>query len=162
PDGPDVSYGLAEFVAAEEMGRIRGFWWSPDGQSLLAARVDASMGARWHVFDPAHPERAATEIRYPAAGSATAGLTRLLPRLDGSTRPVPWDTAAFPYLAAVHWSANGPALLAVQTRDQGTMHILAVAADGTTSLLHEDTDPAWVNIVPGTPAWTAGGDLVRV
>ncbi|HEY2443282.1 MAG TPA: prolyl oligopeptidase family serine peptidase [Streptosporangiaceae bacterium] len=162
PDGPDVTYGLAEFVAAEEMGRIRGFWWSPDGQSLLAARVDTSMVARWHVFDPAHPERPATEIRYPAAGTANAEVTLILAGLDGSRRPVPWDTAAYPYLAAVHWSAHGPALLAVQTRDQGTMRILAVAADGTTSLLREDTDPAWVDIVPGTPAWTAGGDLVRV
>ncbi|HEY3734122.1 MAG TPA: prolyl oligopeptidase family serine peptidase [Streptosporangiaceae bacterium] len=162
PDGPDVTYGLAEFVAAEEMGRIRGFWWSPDGQSLLAARVDTSMVARWHVFDPARPERPATEIRYPAAGTANAEVTLILAGLDGSRRPVSWDTAAFPYLAAVHWSAHGPALLAVQTRDQCAMRILAVAADGTTSLLREDTDPAWVGIVPGTPAWTAGGDLVRV
>ena len=27
--GPDVSFGLAEHVAAEEMGRDRGYWWAP-------------------------------------------------------------------------------------------------------------------------------------
>ncbi len=32
PD-PDVSWGLAEFVAAEEMERLRGYWWSPDGSA---------------------------------------------------------------------------------------------------------------------------------
>ena len=26
-----VTFGLAEFIAAEEMGRTRGYWWSPDG-----------------------------------------------------------------------------------------------------------------------------------
>src|SRR6202012_1680305 len=26
-----VSHGLAEFVAQEEMGRVQGFWWAPDG-----------------------------------------------------------------------------------------------------------------------------------
>ena len=28
-------WGQAEFIAAEEMDRFRGFWWAPDGQSLL-------------------------------------------------------------------------------------------------------------------------------
>jgi dipeptidyl-peptidase 4 len=162
PDGPDVTYGLAEFVAAEEMDRHRGYWWSPDGSSLLAARVDNTPVQRWHVSDPAHPERPATEIRYPSAGTANAEVTLILAGLDGSRTPVPWDTAAFPYLASVHWSGHGPALLQVQTRDQQTMHTLAVAGDGTTSVLATDTDPAWVDIVPGTPAWTAGGELVRV
>jgi dipeptidyl-peptidase 4 len=162
PDGPDVTYGLAEFVAAEEMHRDRGYWWSPDGQSLLAARVDNAPVARWHVSDPAHPERPATEIRYPAAGTDNAVVTVIRAGLDGSRTPVPWDTAAFPYLTSVHWSGHGPALLQVQTRDQQTMHTLAVAGDGTTSVLATDTDPAWVDIVPGTPAWTAGGELVRV
>ena len=31
PDGPDVTWGLAEFIAAEEMDRMCGYWWSPDG-----------------------------------------------------------------------------------------------------------------------------------
>jgi dipeptidyl-peptidase-4 len=39
-DGPDVKWGLAEFVAAEEMDRLQGFWWSPDGRAIVAARVD--------------------------------------------------------------------------------------------------------------------------
>src|SRR5579875_586399 len=31
---PGVTFGLAEFVAAEEMGRTRGYWWAPDGSAL--------------------------------------------------------------------------------------------------------------------------------
>ena len=31
PEAAEVTWGLAEFVAAEEMGRYRGYWWSPDG-----------------------------------------------------------------------------------------------------------------------------------
>ena len=40
PEAENVTYGLAEFVAAEEMDRTRGYWWSPDGNELLVARVD--------------------------------------------------------------------------------------------------------------------------
>jgi dipeptidyl-peptidase-4 len=162
PDGPDVTYGLAEFVAAEEMDRTRGFWWSPDGRSLLVARVDNSPVTRWYLSDPAHPDRPATEIRYPVAGTANADVTVTWAGLDGSRRRVPWDTAAFPYLTSVHWSSRGPALLQVQTRDQRTIRVLTVADDGSTATVATDTDPDWVHIVAGTPAWTADGRLVRV
>ncbi|HWN61643.1 MAG TPA: DPP IV N-terminal domain-containing protein, partial [Streptosporangiaceae bacterium] len=37
---PGVTFGLPEFIAAEEMDRHRGYWWSPDGSALLVARVD--------------------------------------------------------------------------------------------------------------------------
>jgi dipeptidyl-peptidase-4 len=39
PDGPAVSFGRPEHVAAESMGRHRGYWWSPDGRHMLIARV---------------------------------------------------------------------------------------------------------------------------
>ena len=55
PGGPThVTYGLAEFIAAEEMGRSRGFWWSPESRPAAgragrrragAALVDLRPGA---------------------------------------------------------------------------------------------------------------------
>ncbi|MGN6607821.1 MAG: DPP IV N-terminal domain-containing protein, partial [Jatrophihabitans sp.] len=53
----EVVWGLAEFVAAEELDRARGFWWAPDGGSLLVERYDESPVVVWHIADPAHPER---------------------------------------------------------------------------------------------------------
>lgn len=38
---PFVTHGLAEFVAAEEMGRDRGLWWSPDSRKIAFTRVDS-------------------------------------------------------------------------------------------------------------------------
>ena len=63
-----VTFGLAEFVAAEEMDRSRGYWWSPDGGQLLIARVDESPVRRWYIADPANPGKAPAEVAYPAAG----------------------------------------------------------------------------------------------
>ena len=51
PD-PDVHWGLAEFIAAEEMGRLRGYWWAPDGERLIAARADERAVLTWHVSSP--------------------------------------------------------------------------------------------------------------
>ncbi|UQA93283.1 prolyl oligopeptidase family serine peptidase [Streptomyces halobius] len=163
PDGPDVTWGLAEFIAAEEMGRYRGFWWSPDSDRVLAARVDESPVGHWWISDPAHPDREPVQIRYPAAGTPNARVTLALFGLDGARTDVTWDTERYPYLARVHWSAAGPPLLLVQSRDQRDQRYLTVdTATGATRTVHEDEDEAWVEPFPGVPAWTPDGRLVRI
>jgi dipeptidyl-peptidase-4 len=76
PEGENVTYGLAEFLAAEEMYRTRGFWWSPDGRQLLVARVDTTPVARWHVSDPADPDRPPVEVALPEGGDRERGRQR--------------------------------------------------------------------------------------
>ena len=162
PEAENATYGLAEFLAAEEMYRTRGFWWSPDGQQLLVARVDTTPVSRWHLSDPAHPDRPPVEVAYPRAGTANADVSVVLAGLDGNLTPVGWDPSDAPYLTSAHWSCGGPALLQVASRDQRTMRVLAVAEDGTAERISEDIDPDWVDVVVGTPAWTRSGELVRV
>ncbi|RCG27407.1 S9 family peptidase [Sphaerisporangium album] len=159
PDGPDVVWGLAEHVAAEEMGRDRGYWWSPDGSRLLAARVDNSMLQRWYISDPSQPAAPPKVIAYPQAGTDNADVMLWLLGLDGSRVPVEWDRKAFEYVVSVYW---GTALLiVVQSRDQRTARVLRVDPEtGGTTEVREDRDPSWVDIAPGTPALTASGALV--
>jgi len=161
---PGVAFGLAEFIAAEEMERTRGYWWAPDGAALLVARVDETPVQRWHISDPANPDRVPAEVAYPAAGTANADVSLVLADLAGRLTPVQWDRAAFPYLVTVCWDNTGGAadpLIVVQSRDQRRMQILAAdRVTGATMLLREDTDPHWVDIVTGVPAWTAGGRIV--
>ena len=56
--------------------------------AVLAARVDESPVQRWYIADPAQPAPPATEVRYPAAGSANAEVTLHLLGLDGSRTDV--------------------------------------------------------------------------
>jgi dipeptidyl-peptidase 4 len=162
PERAEVSYGLAEHVAAESMYRYQGFWWAPDGRQLLAARVDNSPVQQWWIADPANPERRPRAIRYPAAGTANADVTLHVLRLDGTRTEVAWDRQAFEYLPAASWDAHGP-LLEVQSRDQRTALILAAdPATGATTVLHEERDPAWVQLTYGAPLRTESGRLVRV
>ncbi|MCL2552630.1 MAG: S9 family peptidase [Actinomycetia bacterium] len=164
PDGDGVTWGLAEFIAAEEMGRSRGYWWSPDSTALLAARVDETPVQRWWISEPAHPNRAPVEVAYPAAGTANADVSLSLFTLaDGARRDVEWDRARYPYLAAVHWSASGSPLLLVQTRDQREQRYLEVdPATGATSTLAVEEDRIWLDLFPGSPVRTPAGELVRI
>jgi dipeptidyl-peptidase 4 len=161
-----VTWASAEFVAAEEMGRSRGYWWSPDGRSLAVCRVDNAPVAEWTIADPAHPDRAATTVRYPAAGTSNANVTLHLVDLDGSRVAVDWDRDFFPYVASVAWSDAGLVML-VQSRDQQGSMVLRVdvgtgATRGGTTVLSHDYDDSWVELVPGAPALLADGRLVHV
>jgi dipeptidyl-peptidase-4 len=156
----DVSWGVAEFVAAEEMGRHRGYWWSPTGDAVLAARVDESPVQRWYIADPANPSTPATEVRYPVAGSAEADVTLHILRLDGGRTDVSWDRAAFPYLTAASWSPGG-AVVQVMSRDQRRAEVRAVdPSTGATSRLLAQSDPVWLDVVAGVPALLPDGRLV--
>ncbi|MEU1848276.1 prolyl oligopeptidase family serine peptidase [Streptomyces sp. NPDC019990] len=163
PDSENVSFGLAEFIAAEEMGRSRGFWWAPESDRLLVARVDDTPVRRWWISDPAHPEREPQRVAYPAAGTGNADVRLFVLGLDGAGTEVAWDRARFPYLARVHWSAAGAPLLLVQARDQRSQLILAVDPEsGATRMVHADEDPTWLELFPGVPCWSPSGQLVRI
>ncbi|MGW1005155.1 alpha/beta fold hydrolase [Streptomyces sp. NPDC002520] len=163
PEQEQVGYGLAEFVAAEEMGRTRGFWWSPDSDRLLVARVDDTPVKRWWISDPAHPEREPHHVAYPAVGTPNADVRLFVAGLDGTRTEVLWDRTRYPYLARVHWSAAGAPLLLVQARDQRSQLFLAVDPDtGTTRMVHADEDPTWLELFAGVPCWSPSGQLVRV
>ncbi|MEV6669470.1 prolyl oligopeptidase family serine peptidase [Streptomyces sp. NPDC051162] len=163
PGSATVTWGLAEFIAAEEMHRTRGFWWAPDGESLLVARVDDAPVRRWWIADPANPDSEPAEVAYPAAGTPNAEVTLSLLGLDGSRTDVEWDRARYPYLAQVHWSEGHPPLLLAQARDQRSQVFLTVdTATGATRVLHTEEDANWLDLFPGVPAWTADGRLVRI
>ena len=167
PEGADgISFGLAEFIAAEEMERTRGYWWAPDGSAILTARVDETPVQFWHIGDPANPATEPRAVRYPAAGTPNAVVSVFVATLAGGPTgdstteltEVSWDSAALPYLVNACWDDGaGQPLLVVASRDQRDMRILAVdPATGTTSLVRADTDPSWVDIVTGVPGQPAG------
>ncbi|MQY03818.1 S9 family peptidase [Actinomadura macrotermitis] len=162
PESDQISYGLAEFIAAEEMNRMRGYWWSPDGGTLLVARVDETPVHRWTIADPANPDRPATEIAYPAAGTPNAIVGLVLLNVDGGRTGVAWDRGEFPYVVTAGWDRHG-LLIVVQSRDQRSQRVLKVdPLGGETTLLLNAHDPVWSEIVPGIPARTGGGELVWI
>ena len=152
--GDTVSWGSAEFIAAEEMGRSRGFWWSPDSQRLLVAGVDTAPVPTWHIASPADPAASPVPMPYPAAGTTNADVSLAIIGLDGSRVDVSWDRAAFEYLAQASWAPRSNPVVTAQSRDQRTVLILEVDPDtGATTELARQADPHWVEMVPGTPTW---------
>jgi dipeptidyl-peptidase-4 len=155
-----ISWGNAEFIAAEEMGRFRGYWWSPDSQSIAACRVDVSPINVWYIADPAHPELPATEHRYPAAGTPNASVSlHIISVATAAAKPVELS-GDWEYLNTVSWNSAG-LIAQTQTRDQKQIDIHSIdASTGKATIVFTDTDDAWVELVPGVPALQRDGTLV--
>ena len=155
-----VSWGNAEFIAAEEMGRFRGYWWSPDSQSIVACRVDVSPIDVWHIADPAHPELPATEHRYPAAGTPNASVSlHIISVATASATPVELS-GNWEYLNTVSWNSAG-LIAQTQTRNQKQIDIHSIdTSTGKATIVFTDTDEAWVELAAGVPALQQNGTLV--
>jgi dipeptidyl-peptidase-4 len=130
PDGPDVTFGVGHLGSG-------GFWWSPDGERLLVARVDSAAVGRWYLTDPSSPGARPRAVRYSAAGTPVAEITLWTMGLDGTRTRARWDAD---YVPDAGWDANGPYAV-VRSRDQRTVRLLGIDPDdGRTTVLSEQRD----------------------
>lgn len=152
--------GVADFAAQEELGRTRGYWWSPDSTEIAVQRTDNRPIDTIYVSDPRHPERVPVPFKYPRAGTANAkvalgvvAIARTSPAVE-LDRVMAWD-ASVEYLASVDWQAGAPLTAQVLDRDQTVVTVLAL--EGSTRVLHTERDDAWINVNVGAPRWLPDG-----
>jgi len=157
--GGAIAHGSAEFVAQEEMGRYRGYWWSPDSQRIVYQRTDTAELELMSIMDPTHPEQAPATWPYPRPGKANAQVRLgIISATGGETTWIEWDHERYEYLARVVWRENAPLTLLVQNRKQTEQRLMTVnTADGTTSSLLVERDSAWIEIDTTMPFWLPDG-----
>jgi dipeptidyl-peptidase-4 len=169
-------YGVADFAAQEELGRTRGWWWSPDSKQIVFQRTDNRPIDTLYVADARHNEKPPVPFKYPRAGRPNAIVDLgIIAVGGGQPRWITWDLAKYPYLARVSWSSHGPLSLVVLSREQQDLALLAVANDPgagqprlapAISTLLTEHDDAWINVpsqrggfgyASGTPLWLPDG-----
>lgn len=141
-----ISYGVAEFVAQEEMDRYTGYWWSADERYIAFTRVDESGVDIIPRFDIAADEVTVINQRYPRAGRPNAKVGILVADLkEGTTRKIS-EVGPDDYLARVNW-AHGS--LWFQTVNRAQTEIRYNRTDGLPwriwSPFTEEQD-RWVNL----------------
>lgn len=144
--GETRTFGLAEFIAEEEMDRHEAFWFSPDGKRMLVFEVDESpvgVKMRPQIFAD-HTEMFAQ--RYPAAGEANARVTPWLFDTASGRRTRVAAPAVDGYLPRGGFFADGTPWIQWQSRDQRRLELLEIARDGKTRRVLEDTDERWIEL----------------
>ncbi|MAN12463.1 MAG: S9 family peptidase, partial [Sphingobium sp.] len=144
-----VNWGVAEFVAQEEMDRRTGYWWSPDDRMIAVARVDESpVGIVTRTAIGGEGTKVYQQ-RYPAAGTPNAIVDLFVMKPDGSGQ-VQVDLGADKdiYLARVDWSKDGRTLYVQrESRDQKRLDLLAVdPATGKARVVLSETAKSWINL----------------
>jgi dipeptidyl-peptidase-4 len=146
--GGAISYGMAEFVAQEEMYRFTGYWWSKDDSRIAFTRVDESGVELKDRYEIGADGVTTVPQRYPFAGGANALVQLLLLDLaSGELREVELGADKDIYLARVNFSPDGTLAVQKQSRDQKTLELIFVdpASLRQTVVLREE-DPVWVNL----------------
>jgi dipeptidyl-peptidase-4 len=156
----DTTWGVAEFVAAEEMNRQRGYWWSPNSDALVVERVDNSPIAQITITDPSQPTAEPQTRRYPFAGTNNARTSLHVIDLEACSTNITWDAETFEYLASVQWNKAG-LIMSVMSRDQKLLDIRKVyIATGESESLHVERDDKWVELVAGGPVLVTENSLL--
>lgn len=149
-DGKDaLSFGVAEFIAQEELDRFTGYWWSPDEARIVYTRVDESGVDIVPRADIGPGGATVVNQRYPRAGRPNA-VVDLFVRDLASGKTIPLDLGANKdiYVARVDWSADGKTVYVQRlSRDQKTLDLLAFdAATGAGKTLLTDTDAHYIEV----------------
>jgi dipeptidyl-peptidase-4 len=141
-----VSFGMAEFIAQEEMDRDTGYWWSPDERHIVLARVDESPVAEVERFEIQATGARIVRQRYPATGARNARVDLLVADLAAdSSLELDLGDGDY-YLPRVDWFPDNRGIAVQrQSRDQKTLELLRYdALTGRGRVLLTERSPHWV------------------
>ena len=145
--GALVSFGVAEFIAQEEMDRDTGYWWSPDERRIALTRVDEAPVAEIERFEIQATGARVVRQRYPATGAANARVELFVADL-GSDKLLPLDLGPQQdiYLPRVDWFPDSLGLAVQrQSRDQKLLELLRFdAVNGRSRVLLTERSDHWV------------------
>ncbi len=123
-----IKNGMSEFVAQEEMGRMTGYWWSPDERHIAFLRVDESP-VQTVVRNEIYAEKIELiKQRYPATGTNNVHIQLAVTDIKGkNTRFIAansplGDKNTDIYLPRVKWLPDSKNIsYQWQSRDQKTL-----------------------------------------
>lgn len=162
--GGTLSYGMAEFVAQEEMGRSTGYWFSSDDQYVAFTEIDESAIPVSYRVDIQGDGATLAEQRYPYAGEDNVGVRLFVENLETGVRAeADLGEETDIYLARANWAPDGRLFVQRQSRAQTRLDLLVINPEtGESSTVLTETDPAWINLtndltflVDGSFLWTS-------
>ena len=150
-NGTGKTNGLAEYIAQEEMGRRRGYWWSPDSRLMAFVEVDETHIPIYRIMHQGKPQTGDTaqeDHRYPFAGAENAHVRLgIVPIAGGSVTWMNLDGYEDFYLARVDWLPDGRLSAQIENREQTSLDLVVFNAEtGERSLLLREESDIWINL----------------
>ena len=144
-----LTHGLADYIAQEEFGQLRGHWWSKDGR-IAYLRVDERHVAPYPIVHQGATDVDVETHRYPFAGDENAHVSLWVVDVASgkhSELPLPEEDG---YLVRIAWwpdSSGGPRLVAQWIdREQKQLRLMAFSDSGQANTLIDETQEPWINV----------------
>lgn len=147
--GGNIKYGMAEFVAQEEMGRMTGYWWAPDESHIAFTRVDESpvdVITRSEIYAD---KIDMIEQKYPKAGTDNVEVTLAIQNIKSQKRTwVDLGEEKDIYFARGNWMPDSDTFTYQwQSRNQQALELRAYSlSSGKQNVLIKEGSPTWVNL----------------
>ncbi len=146
-EDPLLCNGLPDFLAAEEMHRFEGHWWSQDETYLVYCKVDESPVKPSFRMEVDATGARTIEQRYPHAGEPNPSVELWHVDLTTSTHKRIWQSDdQTEYLARVLCS-HGEIIIQTQDRRQQRLDIMRYAESAESwQLIHQQHSDTWINL----------------
>lgn len=147
--GGVIKYGMAEFVAQEEMQRMTGYWWSPDEKYIAFTRVDETPVAMVTRAEIYADDVKMISQRYPYAGTDNVAIQLAVQGVEsGERRWIDLGKETDIYVARGQWLPSSEAFTYQwQSRDQKSLELRRWDANsGEQSVLVKEESATWVNL----------------
>ena len=159
--------GKLDWVYQEEIygrGIFKGYWWSPDSNSIAYIQLDSSKVKPYTVVDhiPYDPKLEVTD--YPLAGDPNPVARLLVADVATSAQHeinLNEYRAAEPLVVSVGWTPDSKSVVAqIQDREQTWLDLIeASPAGGTPRRILREQTKAWVEPSP-EPQWLKNGSFL--
>ncbi|MCZ6788320.1 MAG: S9 family peptidase [Planctomycetota bacterium] len=140
-----IRCGLAEFIAMEELGRHRGYWWAPDSNRIAYVETDSAGVPLFHMHDYLQETGRSVPQEYPRAGDRNVAWR--LGVVEARGGETVWMRIEGEYLARVDWTPDGQLVAQVLDRPQKVLTLYRCdPATGRATILFQERDDAWVEL----------------
>ena len=145
----DLTRGVADYIAQEEMGRSTGYWWSPDSCYVAFTEVTEKHIPEFlitHVGSDLVGTNAIESHRYPFAGQDNPRVRVGIAEVD--SKECVWvESTEDEYIARVDWFPDNSLLLQTESRDQQHLKVRKFSIeDSTLTTVLEENSETWINL----------------
>ncbi|MGI8638553.1 MAG: S9 family peptidase, partial [Pyrinomonadaceae bacterium] len=165
--GEKILNGYLDWVYEEELygrGNKRGYWWSPDSNSIAFLRTDESPVPKFMLVDNTPTNQLVENTDYPQAGDPNpfvklgfVNVRTAAPKFADTSKYKPEDFL----IVRVGWTPDSRAIIyQAQNREQTFLDVNAADMDGKTTTVFTEKSPAWVEVIDnpmflkdGTAIW---------
>ena len=145
----DLTRGVADYIAQEEMGRSTGYWWSPDSCYVAFTEVTEKHIPEFlitHVGSDLVGTNAIESHRYPFAGQDNPRVRVGIAEVD--SKECVWvESTEDEYIARVDWFPDNSLSLQTESRDQQHLKVRKFSIeDSTLTTVLEENSETWINL----------------